>query len=52
MTLTINDILTDHNLRMEETLEAEISDQAKIHQMIFESAITETLLKTHQAEQQ
>lgn len=48
---TINDILNDHNLRMEESLAADISDQEKIHRMIFENEITETLLKAYQDEQ-
>jgi len=51
MNLMIDDILNDHKLRMEASLAEEISDQEKIHRMIFENEITENLLKAYQAEQ-
>ncbi len=52
MKLTINDILNDHNLRLEESLAGEISDQERIHRMVFENEITENLLKKYFEEQQ
>ena len=49
---TTNDILNDHDLRLAESLADDISDQAKIHRMIFENEVTRLLLKAHRAEQQ